>query len=1657
MDQTVRAPATDVASGAHRARAVEEGNCNNSTDDDKAQHDLHDESATSLASPCRSQLPQLPQPHDGASEAPISDSSASFSSASTEPARALQLRRSSSLHRAVFASSSGGSDSDRPGRRWRSDEQDSHNEDDRASSELVLQLQRLCRRQRQRAEERAFVRDVERVMALLRAPLPTSRDVQVTSATFPGYGLSLDLLSSGHESDTVAAVAVDEGQSSGTSDSSRFSTGRVRRSHDRRFASRVTLTLAEIDALLDCIADLFEHRNPDVRALAFEVVHLCVLRFGERLTPALRRKIYLQLESHPSKDFLLRQKVLRTLTHDGRHVEPFHVELGWFLLRLLEQSDAQKDLLGLIQSILRRSPRALDRDKVIAIVSVISGRCDIAWSRSDLDACHRSIAFFHVLATHDLAYAASTPACLRSLCCLVNADGHGTWSVMKLLLTGCSGFLVLRGLVQMLEHPTGVNSPWVLRGAVFFVGMSCWGSQRVAKFDDIAWGPILLALERALQCGRRVVVFEVILSIQRLIKKFGTAHLPAASGGQSTARSTNMSTKASPHCGDSREETSKVGSGFGPPNPGADSDKRCLIVEWDIILRMLHTLRPWASVTDESETEEFPERISQPNDRRMGGDVNQPAPVHPTNDLPDQPHPQLLVSIQQTRVPRELLDTLLAVEDLVERRRFAGDVKEFLNILEQYLPRLSEDSMLFLLRQRADATHPGYHLTWLTTLSSVMRTFFSGVSSDGDDLLIPRAVRLEALEILRVNLWTSRYVCEDRVIEEVVIPTLGQAYNDPDAEVRRRALGFIIEAARQLESAKFDSLLDILANAMIHSGDNDAQLLAASGVVSLFSSAFDHLPPARAVRMYDLLVTTVEVHRSRAVRRIALSCLLCVCEARAIDGRLQWKEQQQVRTSRFLFISRRSARVNSSNIQSTAARVPVARAFRALLSLVTAEPDAELFRIAVQGIKTMLENRTILEDVDVSEVSAKIVASIDYGAFGRAAIADEVDRMLGDHIGQQKLASVDASVCRDEKDREEHVAIDRLISQTNVELVHSIYVKRRRDDPDKSAKTFCTSLRATIVLLARTRYLGMGIELLQLLVSYDSELHYHTLQELTRCLVGCIESRLAVADKDFLMGGAAAEDSTSSLSASVSAPDMLYRHDGAEPEPRIAGTFVSDTPLGFTSRVLSRFQTSASHGSLFHAFSGSMGKSALEHKPGSKSPSEKAVVSSYDEVRRRSRNERVVDSVGNAVSSNDCGAQAWCSPQESVSQQSADMTALPPLPAHDDIIESPSYCCENTQVRCHTQRKRDSLDCRSKSKQYRQAEGDDGEEGSSCRSVTRSKQEDAEESADVERRQELANNKRWETETDTVSHNDRLSDGLRLRVVTPSTLQSGEANPSTTGSVCGRDEYDPTCLMTQLFDLSVRNRPQLLRDGPALKLALNVLDRTPELETHKIGLLYVRDGKKPSESTILGTAGGSLRYLRFLRRLGTFTKLEGFPGYTGGLDTMNNSDGKFGLVYQDACAQIMFHVATMMVPQSYRRDSNPAAENFASMQKKRHIGNDFVHVVFKECDEDYDLRTISGQFNDVHIVIQPLNDHEYRTQVHVKQGIAPFGPLYGRQVVSSSIISECVRLTCMNANLACQVFHQDLIGFALNCEERLKQIKQLGLRLATSGDWNLDE
>lgn len=1058
--------------------------------------------------------------------------------------------------------------------------------------ELIVLVRKLCQRQRLRSEERAFVRDVEHILALLQRPAASvspSRSPLASARSERVYSSTSDTASSTFDGSELAAALAEGGVSVGGAAPSSSPLPLSRSSSVPSVNAlssarkRASLDAADMAALFDCIADLFDHRNADVRALAFEVVILCTRRYGaSQLPPELRRRVFRRVETH-KKDFQWRQAALRALTDDGRDLEPFRIELGWLLLQLLEQSTAQHDLLLFIQDVLHQSPGALGAEAAMAVTNIICARCDHAWSRGEIEACKRYFGFFHVLAvTSGLELVASSSGCLRSLCYLVNADGHGTWSIMKLLLNGAAGFHVLRGLLHLLENPQP-HSQWVLRGAVFFVGMSCWGSQRIAKFDDVKWAPALLSLESVLECNNGVVVFEVILALQRLIKKFG------------------------PVSGDS--STTMAGSSAGSSGNGS----RRIVVEWSIILRMFHVLRPWLSMIEEEAAEAFESTGFADSSRSadMMGDVT----LTPGSFSRQRP---MSVTIQQTRMPKELLDTLALVEDLVARGHFAGDAAEFFQVLEEYLPHLSTSSKLFLLRYRADAAHPGYDAHWIQHLASMLRTFFVDES-------MPADVRLEALGVLETNLAISRHVSEDRVIEDVLIPTLDHVYDDPIDVVRFRGVELLISVARHLDSMKFELLLDILATAVTLAQFDDAQEHAIAGIASLFASWFDHLPSSRALRMYEILTSTLETHRNWRVRHSALSCLLCVCEATS-DFHLQWKDcevngssvgtkenqPRENRRSRFLFCSRAAV---PRTAMLTGSIVPIGRGLRALLTLVSTETNATLFRMAVSGLQRMLANRSVLSDVDISEVALKVISSISYRAFGRTAVTNEAARLLRGGSG---------SIAETQDDSWEEQTNRVMTMTTDAEMVRCIYAATRHQQLDNPGSTLDVGMLSAATLLSKTSFLALGMETLALVGSYATELRTGALQQLVRCFLDAIGmSRVVVAEKDFFgeaaptssapEANAGAElvvsarnqgDSSFSGHATVAIPvpqasvapgsASVRRASVPSADIRARGeSFASESALGFTARVFSRFHPGTTpHGGFFHSFSGS-GKSGI--------------------------------------------------------------------------------------------------------------------------------------------------------------------------------------------------------------------------------------------------------------------------------------------------------------------------------------------------------------------------------------------------------------------------------------------------------------------------------
>lgn len=131
--------------------------------------------------------------------------------------------------------------------------------------------------------------------------------------------------------------------------------------------------------------------------------------------------------------------------------------------------------------------------------------------------------------------------------------------------------------------------------------------------------------------------------------------------------------------------------------------------------------------------------------------------------------------------------------------------------------------------------------------------------------------------------------------------------------------------------------------------------------------------------------------------------------------------------------------------------------------------------------------------------------------------------------------------------------------------------------------------------------------------------------------------------------------------------------------------------------------------------------------------------------------------------------------------------------------------------------------------------------------------------------------------------------------------------------------------------------------------------------------------------------------------------------YTGGLDTESpEMDGQYTLVRIDPVYQIMFHVATLM--------PNPTSDKYLT-NKKSHIGNDNVILIYSQTPTSFSQETISGQFNFVNIIIYPKDNGYYLIEVKKKPDVPDFGPISGSQIVSESAMVPLVLQTALNADV----------------------------------------
>lgn len=251
-----------------------------------------------------------------------------------------------------------------------------------------------------------------------------------------------------------------------------------------------------------------------------------------------------------------------------------------------------------------------------------------------------------------------------------------------------------------------------------------------------------------------------------------------------------------------------------------------------------------------------------------------------------------------------------------------------------------------------------------------------------------------------------------------------------------------------------------------------------------------------------------------------------------------------------------------------------------------------------------------------------------------------------------------------------------------------------------------------------------------------------------------------------------------------------------------------------------------------------------------------------------------------------------------------------------------------------------------------------------------------------------------------------------------------------------------------------------LPDDDATARTLATFDRIPVVDFHKIGVLYVGKGQT-HELEILANTYGSPDYVRFLNALGTIQRLHGLLGNTGGLDREMDIDGRYAYFWKDDVTEAVFHAATLM-PTNLERDPQCSA-------KKRHIGNDYVSIVYNDSGMDYAFDTLPSQFNFINIVVSPhsisteavspthaligAENSFFKVEMQRRPDMPDIGPLSEPKLVSAQSLPGFVRQAAIHANIFAQVFWQSASAggkreYVSHWRERLKQIQRVKERLA---------
>ena len=175
----------------------------------------------------------------------------------------------------------------------------------------------------------------------------------------------------------------------------------------------------------------------------------------------------------------------------------------------------------------------------------------------------------------------------------------------------------------------------------------------------------------------------------------------------------------------------------------------------------------------------------------------------------------------------------------------------------------------------------------------------------------------------------------------------------------------------------------------------------------------------------------------------------------------------------------------------------------------------------------------------------------------------------------------------------------------------------------------------------------------------------------------------------------------------------------------------------------------------------------------------------------------------------------------------------------------------------------------------------------------------------------------------------------------------------------------------------------VLCKDPSLPNELLAMEERQVIRSYKFGLTHLR-ANQTIEEEMFGNSekDNTPAFKEFMSFLGEEIKLKGWNEYKAGLDIHNNMTGEKSLYTKWQGYEMMFHVAAFL-------PHNP--NDRQQIEKKRHIGNDIVTIVFVEPGTHYEIKTNTSKQNHVIAAVTP-HPEGYKLCFATRKGVPAFLP-----------------------------------------------------------------